>query len=51
MNPNEIAKMVAPFRKNETGCIPDTVTMMGSADTPSNLTNHQTTTICYSIEL
>ena len=36
MNPNEIAKMVAPFSKNETGCIPDTVTMMSSAVTPSN---------------
>jgi phosphoenolpyruvate carboxylase len=25
MNPNEIAKLVAPFSKNETGCIPDIV--------------------------
>lgn len=29
-------QMVAPFSKNETGCIPGIVIMMSSADTPSN---------------
>ena len=36
MNPNEIAKLVAYFSKNETGYITGIVTMMSSADTPSN---------------